>query len=457
MPEFNSKISIYTPAAYYRFNSGALTTDTSAGGHTLTAIGVPVDGTPKFGGAVGLGTSQAFSAVDGADFQPSGNFSFSVWIKSVNVNPGGERRILQSFSKNTAYAGFVLTVVAGTNGVRFYIGKNTGTTETTDWARVSSTANVNDGLWHHIVGTYDGAKIHIYVDSVEQGTGTVWTGNAVFAATNYVRVGVGSDTGTATGGLFGAMDDVAFFNGTALSLAQVQTLYANELNTQSAILALATAYWRFEDGAMLTDTTANAHTLTAIGTPTQLTTKFGGSIFLGNSSAYSAVDHADFQPTVNFTIGGWFKSAKTAVNQFIFTSYSVNTNIAGINLSITSGNAISLRSANNTGTVLNTNYKDKIGTTTVTDNNWHFAVGTWDGSLLHVYLDGREEGSGASWANAPAYAATNYVRVGTESRTGANEFFFFGQLDDIFLLNGTALTDPQINNLYSTGSFAPFF
>ena len=451
--EFNSVIARFVPAAYYRFTDGALTTDSSAGGHTLTDIGVPVEGSPKFGtGAVGLGTSQAFSAVDGADFQPAGNFSISAWIRTTFT--GDTQWIFQTWSQNTNIAGIRFQIVAGGN-LQLESGKNTGTTWNTDAKQASSTTSgINNGARHHVVGTYDGAKLHLYIDGAEDGTGTAWTNAAVFAATNYVRVGCRNNTGTNQFFFKGSLDEVSFFPSDALSLAQVQSLYAASITdgSNSAIKALASAVYLFEDGAQLTDSsTGGTHTLTAIGTPTTLTTKFGGSVFLGNSSAYSSVDHADFQPTGNFTVGAWIKTSNSATTQLIFSSFSNNTNFAGFYLYVNSSNKIGFVSGKNSGETVNVDYKAIASTNTVTDDNWHFVVATWDGSYLRLYKDGISDATEVAWANAPSYAATNYVRVGAYSLTStAITTPFLGQLDDVFLLKGRALSSTDIANLYGT-------
>jgi hypothetical protein len=162
-------------------------------------------------------------------------------------------------------------------------------------------------------------------------------------------------------------------------------------------------------------------------------------------AAYSATDHADFKPTGNFTVGGWIKTS--SVSQRIFQSFSINTNYAGIQLAVSSGGKAYLTSGKNNGTTLHTNYETILGTTTVTDGNWNFIVGTWDGSYLRIYTNGGDEQS-VAWSYAPAYAATNYVRVGCQCRVGTNEVFMNGSLDDVFLINGTALSADQIKGIY---------
>jgi len=279
-----AKSSFFSAAelkAYYQFKDAAsLLTDATANAHVLTAIEVPVEGSPRFGtGAVGLGTSQAFSAVDGADFQPAGNFSVSMWVRTNKT--GATQVLFQSYSANTNIAGIQLSL-SSANKAQGLSGKNSGTTENTDWKRIlGSSTTLCNGAWHHIVLTYDSSNLNLYVDGALDVSAVAWTDAAVFAATNYVRVGCVNSSGSNANYFQGSLDEVAFYPSDALSLAEVQSLYAASITdaTNTAILAKAKAVYLFEDGAQLTDSTVNGHTLTAIGTPTTLIPKFNGSVF----------------------------------------------------------------------------------------------------------------------------------------------------------------------------------
>lgn len=210
------------------------------------------------------------------------------------------------------------------------------------------------------------------------------------------------------------------------------------------------AYYRFESGAETTDSSGNSNTLTAIGTPTFSAGKFGQGVNYASASTqgHSITDTAILKPTGAFTIGAWIKTSTSGVTQHIFQSYSQNTAVAGINLRITSTNALRLLSGKNSGTTQNTDYQIVVGASTnLTDGNWHFVVGVWNTTTLSVYVDGKYDGA-IAWANAPVYAATNYVLVGVGNSVGTGLEYFNGSIDEVFLLNGTALSADQIKELY---------
>lgn len=203
-------------------------------------------------------------------------------------------------------------------------------------------------------------------------------------------------------------------------------------------------YWTFNTNSA--DSVGGA-TMADIGTPTYSAGKFSNALTLnGSTQALSITDAAGLKPTGDFTIGCWFKTSNTGANKNIFQSYSDNTNAQGIKIRVESTNVISFRagsgSADDTTAIL--------GTTTVTDGNFHYVVVSARNNWVQVYLDGKLEASG--YMVTPTYNATNYVRIGCGNVTGANEHWFNGQIDDLFLINGYALDEQTIAAKYALGT-----
>jgi hypothetical protein len=89
-----------------------------------------------------------------------------------------------------------------------------------------ATANVWDGQWHHIAGTYDGATVRLYVDGVEQGGGNAATSaiNYVLADNNVFRIG-GYRSSCVDFLFSGDIDEVQVFN-RALTAAEIAAIYS---------------------------------------------------------------------------------------------------------------------------------------------------------------------------------------------------------------------------------------
>lgn len=223
-----------------------------------------------------------------------------------------------------------------------------------------------------------------------------------------------------------------FKNGMRISYEQMQSL---------------SAYW---------DLNANSNTQvgTFNGTDTAITYTAGkfsnAATFDGATSKIVIADHATLKPTADFTIGLWFKTSNTGANKDLFQSFSASTNAAGTKIQIIASNVLRCFTANNTGPSLGVNITEVIGTTVVTDGNWHYVVYTYKNNLIQLYLDGKLEGSG--YGLAPAYAATNYLRIGCGSSTGSDTQFMNGQIDDLFIINGYALDEETIKAKYDANA-----
>lgn len=200
----------------------------------------------------------------------------------------------------------------------------------------------------------------------------------------------------------------------------------------------------------LADKTINNHNLTNVNGVTEEVSSLpfsssskAASLASASSQCLSAVDASDLKPTGSFTIEGW---VKTSNDGMIFQTYAENTNPAGIFVNINSGN-IQFLIGKNTGLVSGTDYKIVTSSgVTVTDGAYHHIACVWNGSTMTVYIDTVDRGN-ASWANTPAYQATNYVRIGCKNSDGTNIQFFNGKIDDFRFWN-IERTSTEIANNY---------
>jgi len=110
--------------------------------------------------------------------------------------------------------GYELIVNASDNKPSFKIWNGTST------AATSSTALTNAGQWYHIVGTFDGSSIKIYVDGVLCGT-TAYAGSIPSAGDTDIKIGATTATQTnPCSGVKGWMDEVRLYD-KALTDAEV--------------------------------------------------------------------------------------------------------------------------------------------------------------------------------------------------------------------------------------------
>ena len=87
----------------------------------------------------------------------TGNITVEAWIKT---SAGGSNGIA---GKYNSIKGYILAVNDGKAQIRIYSDPNS-------WTSLASTSNINDSIWHHIVGVYDSSdsanELKIYVDGI---------------------------------------------------------------------------------------------------------------------------------------------------------------------------------------------------------------------------------------------------------------------------------------------------
>ena len=102
------------------------------------------------------GTSSYIDAGNDSSLQITGSITLSAWIKTTQTTNGWI--IAKDDATNRNYA-ILVANVSGIMRARFYIVKSGTVTPVT-----STTINVGDGNWHHVVGVNDGTDLKIYVD-----------------------------------------------------------------------------------------------------------------------------------------------------------------------------------------------------------------------------------------------------------------------------------------------------
>ncbi len=104
-----------------------------------------------------------------------------------------------------------------------FIPFNTNSTPT--WQLITGSTTVTDGQWHHLVGTWDGTTVRLYVDGVSDATPAAFSGSLASGKTNPVFIGADDLADTGTQDYFrGAIDEVRLYN-RALSASEVWELY----------------------------------------------------------------------------------------------------------------------------------------------------------------------------------------------------------------------------------------
>jgi RHS repeat-associated protein len=202
-----------SPVAYWRLGEAfgsATAADASGSSNAGTYTNAPTLGAG--GGLSGdLDTAVRFDGVgsfvdvpDATSLKPASAFSLEAWVKTTASNGV----IVDKPYTAGSQVSYSLSVASGKAQVKAQL---TGGTYT-----AVSTSSVNDGQWHHLVGTFASSSLKIYVDGSLQATTT--TSGSLQYSTQKLQIG----RFDATGGTYlnGTLDEVAVYS-TALSSTRV--------------------------------------------------------------------------------------------------------------------------------------------------------------------------------------------------------------------------------------------
>jgi len=147
--------------------------------------------------------------------EPANTVTVDAWVRH-NGSPGTFDYIVGKGAQGGSFASYAL-YTGGSGELFFYVHTNTGTT----LSPVATVAQVWDGAWHHVAGTYDGSFVRLYVDGAEIGGGTAKTGNITYglSTSNDLLIGM-YDNGNPLFFLHGDVDEVEIFD-RALSAQEI--------------------------------------------------------------------------------------------------------------------------------------------------------------------------------------------------------------------------------------------
>jgi len=167
----------------------------------------------------------------------------------------------------------------------------------------------------------------------------------------------------------------------------------------------------------------------------------------GSGSSYHDIPDNPSLRLQKFSVAAWFKTSQSYFKDaFIVNKGGTGTDVAGQNLNygIWMNNEEKIRAGFETAA--GTDYFLK-SPSIYNDSNWHYAVVTYDGSWLRLYVDGKQVGF-RPITTPPDTGSNKPIRIGANSQ--ANDNYFKGQIDEVRVWN-KALFDTEIADQYLSG------
>ena len=212
-----SGVSTTNLVAYYKFESGAITTDSSGNSKTLTNNGTVASVAGLFGNCADLGTANTtkyFSRADGLGVDMSGAFSVNLWVKIRTELSSSELYEFLRWKSTTGTARYLSLYYQSISGTRRLVANNSE--GYAHYLGINPLLGVDN--WHMVSVVASGTTHSLYLNGEKVATQTRGT-----TTTAESRIGIGSNTdGTNLSNAY--LDDFSFWS-RALTDVEIATLY----------------------------------------------------------------------------------------------------------------------------------------------------------------------------------------------------------------------------------------
>jgi len=400
-------------------NNGTTLFDYSGYGHTGSASNTTWTG-GIFGSALSFnGTSSVATVPTATPLRLSKEMTVAFWMKT-GTNPTDWVRLVGKGAWNTRNYGMWLA----TNGtLLFQILASDGVS----WGNAQTAVTVTDNNWHHVVGTYNGNMMRIYVDNVERAS-AAWTYNPI-TSTDPVTIGYGNMHTYYTG----VIDNVRIFNRALLPVEVVNSVLWLSFDALNGNIAY--------------DISGKGNNGTISGATTT-TGRFGNALSCDGVDDYIQWNYTAYapRPTNTFTVEAWVKPTTTheidpenttgtggvSGQRYLFWPDHQGTN-AGMGISVGT-NGVSVYEHGDGYMPALAVWQGTLSTTA-----WTHVVVTYTAKQPRIYINGSLVRTGLTSPRPTVFAPT---------RAGGGAYGYFpGGIDEIKIYN-VALTAEEIRKHY---------
>jgi hypothetical protein len=318
--------------------------------------------------------------------------------------------------------------------------------------------------WHHYTGTYNGEteEMILYKDGVRVAS-TTWSGIAAITWTSSGYIGISH--GLFSDYMEGGIDDVKIYNYVRSPGQVVQDMNAGHPAPGSPI-GSAIAEWSFDEGYGDYAYDASIH-----GNTTWLS---GGTVCPGNTTCPTWSNDGKQGKALSFDGGDFAESTEHAafdisganpvtVSTWIKTSVKPTTStyfgVVGFAENYSTGSQdkfiqIDANGFPNFYTWDGSTEQHAVGTTDVTDGNWHHLVGVFTGTESNIYVDGNLEGT-ISTTSTDNHTGPQIVFSQYSSSTPSYYQLYVGLIDETRIYNQALNTD-QVKAEFNQGKSVVF-
>ncbi|MFW6244346.1 MAG: LamG-like jellyroll fold domain-containing protein [Fibrobacterota bacterium] len=431
-------------AAHWSFDSTSQGdfVDISGNGHSARSTISVTDG---YQGKA-LDCKDTFQVVIDSSYK---HFNFDQVTVETWVYPTGDLVLPASFDNYHQLFDFVSVGTATYGGYGIYI-THTGQFEMSvgtpgRWEVATSSEVLETHRWYHLVGSFDGQSIKIYINGQLAASSDF---QGPYKPSQYdARIGHQKLTDGRMRNFFQGKIDEVVLHDVALSEEEVLQRYQGTVTEKKIV-----AQWSFDTVGTGIYYDVSGNGFHAYGDSLSVTDGVKGNALECKNDSFELVvqNSADGFNVDHFTVDAWIYSHIDLVDVPSFYNYKQIFNFVTVGPSTYGGYAIyitadgTLESGIGTETkwIYAISPKDLI----LKPKVWYHIATTYDGSTLKLFLDGQLI---ASQAHAYGYKKIDFdARIGSQRMTtGEMRNWFDGKIDELTLRN-YAMTDAEIHNRY---------
>ena len=395
---------------------------------TPTNVDFGVEGKINYGARFNGSSSIIQSPLDLDDYDET--WSISMWVK---FDFNSSYRGLAGTVNSSALNGFVIDI--GTSGeIRFRFRNGS-----TSVSALSSSSTYGDGNWHHIVVVKGATTNYLYIDDDSEVLSVATT----TGITHNAQITFGR-TGSYADYFKGNIDQVRIFS-KALNSTEVGTLFAETACVYTSTTDVVdyptdttpVAYYKM-------DNSSEDFKGSNDGTDTNIEYRFGR---FGQAADFSGSTSANIDSNISTSLGNYY-SISLWINSQEATPPDWR-QISGLDYNLYNYTAfIRLNTNGKIGFFGNDFTQDgsateALSTTLINANQWYHVVGVKNGTTTKIYINGVDEGTGASSLNTLWSGSLHFGKYfGTTNQS------FVGKIDQVRIYS-TALDSDQVTDLYN--------
>jgi hypothetical protein len=203
------------------------------------------------------------------------------------------------------------------------------------------------------------------------------------------------------------------------------------------------ANWHFNEGSgtVVHDSSGYGNNGTLSGGVTWTQGKYGDGLAFDGTGEVDVTDSSSLEPPSAVTVSAWVKaSASPGQDRYIVAKGAQSCNAASYGLYTGTDGGIAFYVSQNDGESYVISPDPGTG---IWDGNWHFVVGTYDGSMVRLYVDGVQVGSGTPETGPIGYGLPTSDDLVGGNYAGCDAHGFVGDIDEAAIwskaLNTTAI------------------